>query len=111
MKYFTPILKYVLGYALHPGPPVHLEFSVLPATAVQEGEPVTLRCSAKSSSPAQAFLTRKTPGEEVVLESQDGVFHFQSVTPADAGDYECRVKNEFGDAQVTRALHVECTFP
>ncbi|KAJ7332446.1 hypothetical protein JRQ81_014626 [Phrynocephalus forsythii] len=89
------------------GPPAHLEFPIVPATTVQEGESVTLQCSAKSSSPAHVFIKKKSASGDVVLESQGGFFNISRVAPADAGDYECQVRNEFGDNQMIRTLHVE----
>ncbi|XP_020644376.3 vascular cell adhesion protein 1 [Pogona vitticeps] len=89
------------------GPPVHPELSIFPSTSVREGEHVTLQCSVKSSPPADILIMKKSATEDAVLESQDGFVHIPRVAPTDAGDYKCQVKNEFGEAQMTRALHVE----
>uniref|UniRef100_A0A8D2IPK3 Vascular cell adhesion molecule 1 n=1 Tax=Varanus komodoensis TaxID=61221 RepID=A0A8D2IPK3_VARKO len=89
------------------GAPRHLSFSIHPATTVQEGESVTLRCSAESNPAARITIRKKTPGQNKLLDSQGGSVHILSVTPDAAGDYECDVKNEFGESKTLRTLRVE----
>ncbi|XP_077188993.1 vascular cell adhesion protein 1 isoform X2 [Paroedura picta] len=85
-------------------------FSILPSATVNEGEKVTLQCSAESSPAAQIVIRRKLASKDEILESQDGIVHIPSVTPDDAGTYECEVENKFGRRTVAATLSVE-TFP
>ncbi|XP_062991782.1 vascular cell adhesion protein 1 [Elgaria multicarinata webbii] len=89
------------------GAPKHLNFSIHPATTVQEGESVTLQCSAESNPAASIIIRRKSANKDVILDSQDGFVHISRVTPDDAGDYECEVKNEFGGSKMSGTLSVE----
>ncbi|XP_060629991.2 vascular cell adhesion protein 1 [Anolis sagrei] len=86
------------------GAPRHLEFSILPASTVQEGESVTLQCSAESD-PAARVVIRRTFSRE--SEIQGGFVHIPRVNPDDAGDYECQAENQFGTIKRITSLIVE----
>ncbi|KAL8178266.1 UNVERIFIED_CONTAM: hypothetical protein K2H54_039082 [Gekko kuhli] len=92
------------------GAPRLPEFSILPSATVNEGEMVTLQCSVESSPAAQIVIRRKLSSKDELLESKDGIVHIPSVTPDDAGSYECEVENKFGRRKVTGTLSVE-SFP
>ncbi|XP_042317336.1 vascular cell adhesion protein 1 [Sceloporus undulatus] len=86
------------------GAPRDLEFSILPASTVQEGESVTLKCSAKSDPAPKVVIRRKSDSKTVI---QGGLVYIPSVSPDDAGDYECQVENQFGENKMTRSLIVQ----
>nr|XP_008107356.1 PREDICTED: vascular cell adhesion protein 1 [Anolis carolinensis] len=90
------------------GAPRHLEFSFLPGSTVQEGESVTLQCSAESDPAATVVIRRKFPRE---TEVQGGFVHIPRVSLDDAGDYECQAENQFGTINRTTSLIVESFSP
>uniref|UniRef100_G1KBQ3 Ig-like domain-containing protein n=1 Tax=Anolis carolinensis TaxID=28377 RepID=G1KBQ3_ANOCA len=83
------------------------QFSFLPGSTVQEGESVTLQCSAESDPAATVVIRRKFPRE---TEVQGGFVHIPRVSLDDAGDYECQAENQFGTINRTTSLIVECKF-
>ncbi|XP_048351821.1 vascular cell adhesion protein 1 isoform X1 [Sphaerodactylus townsendi] len=83
------------------------EFSVLPSETVIEGESVTLQCSVESSPVAQFIIIRKLPSQDEILDSKDGIVHIPSVTPDDAGSYECEVENVFERRKMSITLSVK----
>lgn len=90
------------------GAPRLPEFSIFPSATVQEGQSVTLQCSAKSNPAARITIRRKSVGKDVVLDNRNGIVQIPSVVPDDAGDYECEVDNEFGTKRRAGKLHVTC---
>ncbi|XP_060088250.1 vascular cell adhesion protein 1 [Heteronotia binoei] len=89
------------------GAPRLPEFSIRPSATVNEGEKVTLQCSVESRPAAQIVIRRKLASKDKILESKDGILHIPSVTPDDAGSYECEAENKFGRRKVTGTLTVE----
>ncbi|XP_010212034.1 PREDICTED: vascular cell adhesion protein 1-like [Tinamus guttatus] len=89
------------------GAPNIAEFSIEPSTTVQEGENVSIRCSAESNPPAKIVLRRKSDSEDVRLYSEGGILLLPSVTFLNSGDYECIVENKFGEKKSAIALNVE----
>ncbi|KAM8805334.1 vascular cell adhesion protein 1 [Eudromia elegans] len=89
------------------GAPNIVEFSVEPSTTVQEGENVSIRCSAESNPPAKIVLRRKSNSEDMGLYSEGGILLLPSVTFLNRGDYECIAENNFGKKKRAIALNVE----
>ncbi|KAG6934219.1 vascular cell adhesion molecule 1 [Chelydra serpentina] len=89
------------------GAPRITEFSIQPSTTVQEGDNVTILCSAESNPAARIVLKRKSNSEDTVLYSEDGVVHISSVTFLNAGNYECEAENALGESKMAAELSVE----
>uniref|UniRef100_A0A4W3IAE7 Ig-like domain-containing protein n=1 Tax=Callorhinchus milii TaxID=7868 RepID=A0A4W3IAE7_CALMI len=70
------------------------QLSITPSVAKQ-GENVTIACTT-SSYPLAQFVLRQSGSSLPKLPSSDGTFTITSVQSANAGQYECEVRNELG---------------
>ncbi|NXD78113.1 VCAM1 protein, partial [Halcyon senegalensis] len=88
------------------GAPNIAELSIEPSTTVQEGENVSIQCSAESNPPPKIILRRKSDSADVGPYS-DGRILLPSVTSLNGGDYECVAENKFGKSKREITLNVE----
>ncbi|NXI55974.1 VCAM1 protein, partial [Chloroceryle aenea] len=88
------------------GAPKIAELSIEPSTRVQEGENVSIQCSAESNPPPKIILRRKSDSADMGLYG-DGRILLPSVTFLNGGDYECVAENKFGKSKSEITLNVE----
>ncbi|KAM6124654.1 vascular cell adhesion protein 1 [Pterocles gutturalis] len=89
------------------GAPNIAELSIEPSTTVQEGENVSIRCSAESNPPPKIILRRKSDSADLGPYSEGAVLQIPSVTFLNGGDYECVAENKFGKSRSEITLNVE----
>ncbi|XP_008628461.1 PREDICTED: vascular cell adhesion protein 1 isoform X1 [Corvus brachyrhynchos] len=88
------------------GAPVITKFSIEPSTTVQEGENVSIQCSAESSPPPKIILRRKSDNADMGPDSARSIL-LPSVTFQNGGDYECIAENKFGNSRSEITLNVK----
>ncbi|NXI81780.1 VCAM1 protein, partial [Rhipidura dahli] len=88
------------------GAPVITKLSIEPSTTVQEGENVSIQCSAESSPPPKIILRRKSDNAGMGPYSTRSIF-LPSVTFQNGGDYECVAENKFGNSRSEITLNVK----
>ncbi|XP_074689351.1 vascular cell adhesion protein 1 isoform X1 [Strix aluco] len=88
------------------GAPNIAELSVEPSTTVQEGENVSIQCSAESNPPPKIILRRKSDNADMGPYSEGRIL-LPSVTFLNGGDYECVAENKFGKSKSEITLNVE----
>ncbi|NWX70053.1 VCAM1 protein, partial [Alca torda] len=89
------------------GAPNIAELSIEPSTTVQEGENVSIQCSAESNPPPKIILRRKTGSADMGPYSEGRILVLPSVTFLHGGDYECVAENSFGESKSDITLNVE----
>ncbi|XP_010164743.1 vascular cell adhesion protein 1 [Antrostomus carolinensis] len=89
------------------GAPNIAELSIEPSTTVQEGENVSIQCSAESNPPPKIILRRKSDSADMGPYSEGRILHLPSVTFLSGGDYECVAENKFGRSKSEITLNVE----
>ncbi|NXR13901.1 VCAM1 protein, partial [Semnornis frantzii] len=88
------------------GTPNIVELSVEPSTTVQEGENVSIQCSAEGNPPPKIILRKKSDIADMRPYSEGGIL-LPSVMFLNGGDYECVAKNKFGESKSEITLNVE----
>ncbi|NXH34183.1 VCAM1 protein, partial [Myiagra hebetior] len=88
------------------GAPVITKLSVEPSTTVQEGENVSIQCSAESSPPPKIILRRKSDKADMGRYGARSIL-LPSVTFQNGGDYECVAENKFGNSRSEITLNVK----
>ncbi|NWV98578.1 VCAM1 protein, partial [Machaerirhynchus nigripectus] len=88
------------------GAPVITKLSIEPSTIVQEGENVSIQCSAESNPPPKIILRRKSNNADMGPYSDRGIL-LPSVTFQNGGDYECVAENKFGNSRSEITLNVK----
>ncbi|XP_010011145.1 PREDICTED: vascular cell adhesion protein 1, partial [Nestor notabilis] len=91
------------------GAPDITELSIEPSTTVQEGENVSIRCSAEGNPSPRIILRRKPDGADLGPYSEGRIL-LPSVTFLNGGDYECVAENKFGKSRSEITLNVEWFF-
>ncbi|KFW94853.1 Vascular cell adhesion protein 1, partial [Phalacrocorax carbo] len=89
------------------GAPHIAELSIEPSTTVQEGENVSIQCSAESNPPPKIILRRKSDSAGMGPHSEGGILFLPSVTFLNGGDYECVAENKFGKRKREITFNVE----
>ncbi|XP_064311665.1 vascular cell adhesion protein 1 isoform X2 [Phalacrocorax carbo] len=89
------------------GAPHIAELSIEPSTTVQEGENVSIQCSAESNPPPKIILRRKSDSAGMGPYSEGGILLLPSVTFLNGGDYECVAENKFGKRKREITFNVE----
>ncbi|KAM6199851.1 vascular cell adhesion protein 1 [Sarcoramphus papa] len=89
------------------GAPNIAELSIEPSTTVQEGENVSIQCSAESNPPPKIILRRKTDSADMGPYNEGRILLLPSVTFLNGGDYECVAENKFGKSKSEITLNVE----
>ncbi|XP_009466563.1 PREDICTED: vascular cell adhesion protein 1 [Nipponia nippon] len=89
------------------GAPNIAELSIEPSTTVQEGENVTIQCSAESNPPPKIILRRKSDSADMGPYSEGRILLLPSVTFLNGGDYECVAENKFGKSKSEITFNVE----
>ncbi|XP_035758774.1 vascular cell adhesion protein 1 [Egretta garzetta] len=89
------------------GAPNITELSIEPSTTVQEGEKVSIQCSAESNPPPKIILRRKSDGADMGPYSEGRTLLLPSVTFLNGGDYECIAENKFGKSKREITFNVE----
>ncbi|KFV53524.1 Vascular cell adhesion protein 1, partial [Tyto alba] len=88
------------------GAPNIAKLSIEPSTTVQEGENVSIQCSAESNPPPKIILRRKSDSADMGPYSEGRIL-LPSVTFLSGGDYECVAENKFGKSKSEITLNVE----
>ncbi|XP_063200025.1 vascular cell adhesion protein 1 isoform X2 [Chroicocephalus ridibundus] len=89
------------------GAPNIAELSIEPSATVQEGENVSIQCSAESNPPPKIILRRKADSTDMGPYSEGRVLVLSSVTFLHGGNYECIAENSFGESKSDITLNVE----
>nr|XP_009936302.1 PREDICTED: vascular cell adhesion protein 1 [Opisthocomus hoazin] len=89
------------------GAPNTAELSIEPSTTVQEGQNVSIQCSAESNPPPKIILRRKSDSADMWPYSEGRMLLLPSVTFLNGGDYECVAENKFGKSKSEITLNVE----
>ncbi|XP_054371668.1 vascular cell adhesion protein 1 isoform X1 [Molothrus ater] len=88
------------------GAPVITKLSIEPSTTVQEGENVSIQCSAESNPPPKIILRRKSDNADIGTSSARSIL-LPSVTFQNGGDYECVAENKYGNSKSEITLNVK----
>ncbi|XP_005050495.1 PREDICTED: vascular cell adhesion protein 1 isoform X2 [Ficedula albicollis] len=88
------------------GAPVITKLSIEPSTTVQEGENVSIQCSAESNPPPKIILRRKSDNADMRAYSARNIL-LPSVMFQNGGDYECLAENKFGKSKSEITLNVK----
>ncbi|XP_009086746.2 vascular cell adhesion protein 1 [Serinus canaria] len=88
------------------GAPVITKFSIEPSTTVQEGENVSIQCSAESNPPPKIILRRKSDNADIGTYSARSIL-LPSVMFQNGGDYECVAENKYGNSKREITLNVK----
>ncbi|NXQ35991.1 VCAM1 protein, partial [Alaudala cheleensis] len=88
------------------GAPVITKLSIEPSTTVQEGENVSIQCSAQSNPPPKIILRRKSDNANMGPYSARSIL-LPSVMFQNGGDYECVAENKFGSSKSEITLNVK----
>ncbi|KAM9620912.1 vascular cell adhesion protein 1 isoform 5-T7 [Morphnus guianensis] len=89
------------------GAPNITELSIEPSITVQEGENVSIQCSAESNPPPKIILRRKSNSADMGSYREGRILLLPSVTFLNGGDYECIAENKFGKSKSEITLNVE----
>uniref|UniRef100_A0A8B9M9B9 Vascular cell adhesion molecule 1 n=1 Tax=Accipiter nisus TaxID=211598 RepID=A0A8B9M9B9_9AVES len=89
------------------GSPNITELSIEPSITVQEGENVSIQCSAEGNPPPKIILRRKSDSADMGSYSEGRILLLPSVTFLNGGDYECIAENKFGKSKSEITLNVE----
>ncbi|NXP32357.1 VCAM1 protein, partial [Leiothrix lutea] len=88
------------------GAPVITKLSIEPSTTVQEGENVSIQCSAESNPPPKIILRRKSDNANMGPYSDRSIL-LPSVMFQNGGEYECVAENKFGNSKSEITLNVK----
>uniref|UniRef100_A0A8C5JP65 Vascular cell adhesion molecule 1 n=1 Tax=Junco hyemalis TaxID=40217 RepID=A0A8C5JP65_JUNHY len=88
------------------GAPVITKLSIEPSTTVQEGQNVSIQCSAESNPPPKIILRRKSDNADIGTSSARSIF-LPSVMFQNGGDYECVAENKYGNSKSEITLNVK----
>ncbi|NXY08243.1 VCAM1 protein, partial [Pteruthius melanotis] len=88
------------------GAPVITKLSIEPSSTVQEGENVSIQCSAESYPSPKIILRRKSDNADMGPYSARRIL-LPSVTFQNGGDYECVAENKFGNSRSEITLTVK----
>ncbi|NWS24840.1 VCAM1 protein, partial [Polioptila caerulea] len=88
------------------GAPVITKLSIEPSTTVQEGENVSIQCSAESNPPPKIILRRKSDSANMGPYSARSIL-LPSVMFQNGGEYECVAENKFGYSKSEITLNVK----
>ncbi|KAM8773645.1 sialoadhesin-like isoform 2-T5 [Acanthopagrus schlegelii] len=72
--------------------------SVSPPAEIVEGSSVTLTCSS-DANPAANYTWYKE--NQTLIQGQEGVYHFSSISSEDRGNYSCKSENQYGEINST----------
>ncbi|KFR00425.1 Vascular cell adhesion protein 1, partial [Nipponia nippon] len=87
--------------------PKNTMISVIPATAVKEGETVTMKCTSSGNpAPVISWKKKKANGESEKI-FQDATLTIQNIRSQDQGLYECEAYNQFGKEEKAVKLLVQ----
>ncbi|XP_010005080.1 PREDICTED: LOW QUALITY PROTEIN: vascular cell adhesion protein 1 [Chaetura pelagica] len=87
--------------------PKNTAISVIPATAVKEGETVTMKCTSSGNpAPVISWKKKKATGESEKV-FKDATLTVQNIKSTDLGLYECEAYNQFGKEEKTVQLLVQ----
>ncbi|NXT24107.1 VCAM1 protein, partial [Syrrhaptes paradoxus] len=87
--------------------PKNTMISVMPATAVKEGETVTMKCTSSGSPAPVISWKKKTATGESEKIFQDATLTIQNIKSQDLGLYECEAYNQFGKEKKAVELLVQ----
>lgn len=80
-----------------------------PSLVVEEKEPLTLECSARSDPPVTSVTWRKMSDGETEILGKTQTFSLKSVSPSDSGLYSCEASNDVGTGNSPQTeLRVKC---
>ncbi|XP_005422158.1 vascular cell adhesion protein 1 [Geospiza fortis] len=88
------------------GAPVITKLTIEPSTTVQEGENVSIQCSAESNPPPKIILRRKSDNADIGTSSARSIL-LPSVMFQNGGDYECVAENKYGTSKSEITLNVK----
>ncbi|XP_064284144.1 vascular cell adhesion protein 1 isoform X1 [Passer domesticus] len=88
------------------GAPVITKLSIEPSATVQEGENVSIQCSAESNPPPKIILRRKFDNANAGRYSARSIL-LPSVMFQNGGDYECVAQNKYGNSKSEITLNVK----
>ncbi|XP_054494431.2 vascular cell adhesion protein 1 isoform X2 [Agelaius phoeniceus] len=88
------------------GAPVITKLSIEPSTTVQEGQNVSIQCSAESNPPPKIILRRKSDNADIGTSSARSIL-LPSVMFQNGGDYECVAENKYGNSKSEITLNVK----
>ncbi|NXR21436.1 VCAM1 protein, partial [Cinclus mexicanus] len=88
------------------GAPVITKLSIEPSTTVQEGENVSIQCSAESNPSPKIILRKKSDNADMRPYSASSIL-LPSVMFQNGGDYECLAENKFGKSKREITLNVK----
>ncbi|XP_009871077.1 PREDICTED: vascular cell adhesion protein 1 [Apaloderma vittatum] len=98
--------KCLAGFFLSDGPK-NTMVSVIPATAVKEGETVTMKCTSSGNpAPVISWKKKKATGESEEI-SEGATLTIQNVKSEDLGLYQCEAYNQFGKDEKAVTLLVQ----
>ncbi|NXK09813.1 VCAM1 protein, partial [Herpetotheres cachinnans] len=87
--------------------PKNTMISVIPATAVKEGETVTMKCTSSGNpAPVISWKKKKATGESEKI-IKDETLTIQNIKSQDLGLYECEAYNRFGKEKKAVKLLVQ----
>ncbi|KFV48034.1 Vascular cell adhesion protein 1, partial [Gavia stellata] len=87
--------------------PKNTMISVIPATAVKEGETVTMKCTSSGNpAPVISWKKKKATGESEKI-FKDATLTIQNIKSQDLGLYECEAYNQFGKEEKAVKLLVQ----
>lgn len=81
--------------------------SVIPATAVKEGETVMMKCTSSGNPAPVISWKKKTATGELEKMFKDATLPIQNVKSQDMGLYECEAYNQFGREEKAVKLLVQ----
>ncbi|NWU67457.1 VCAM1 protein, partial [Pterocles burchelli] len=87
--------------------PKNTMISVIPATAVKEGETVTMKCTSSGSPAPVISWKKKTATGESEKIFPDATLTIQNIKSQDLGLYECEAYNQFGKEEKAVELLVQ----
>ncbi|NXT92275.1 VCAM1 protein, partial [Anhinga rufa] len=89
------------------GGPKNTMISVIPGTAVKEGETVMMTCTSSGNpAPVISWKKKKATGESEKI-FQDATLTIQNIKSQDLGLYECEAYNQFGKEEKAVKLLVQ----
>ncbi|NXF14515.1 VCAM1 protein, partial [Rhodinocichla rosea] len=88
------------------GAPVITKLTIEPSTTVQEGENVSIQCSAESNPPPKIILKKKSDSADIGTSSARSIL-LPSVMFQNGGDYECVAENKYGNSKSEITLNVK----
>ncbi|XP_074893655.1 vascular cell adhesion protein 1 isoform X5 [Buteo buteo] len=87
--------------------PKNTMISVIPATAVREGETVVMKCTSSGNPAPVISWKKKTATGELEKMFEDATLPIQNVKSQDMGLYECEAYNQFGREEKAVKLLVQ----